>query len=160
MKFLEKDLEEIIFYSDQVELHQRGLYINGLIKRQLRIGNYGIADLVTFEKKYYRGFLGEMLSELIITVYELKKDAISVSAVLQAIEYAKGISRYLELRGVIFKFKIDIVVIGSKLPPSGALPFLPDVFEGVELYTYEYKIDGLFFNITKDYILTEEGFKL
>ena len=63
MKFLEKDLEEIIwdaYKNDKLSLiNNRGLFINGLIKRQLRIGNYGIADLVQEEE-----FLKLMKSKL------------------------------------------------------------------------------------------------
>ncbi len=40
MKFLEKDLEQIIYSADKELLAQRGLEINGTLIRQLRIGNY------------------------------------------------------------------------------------------------------------------------
>jgi len=53
MKFLEKDLEEIIFNADMKDLPEKGLHFTGVIKRQLRIGNYGVADLVTFTKGSY-----------------------------------------------------------------------------------------------------------
>ena len=50
MKFLEKDLEDIIFEAPREELAKRGLHIEGKMYRQLRIGNYGIADLVTIQR--------------------------------------------------------------------------------------------------------------
>ena len=53
MKFLEKDLEQIIFESGRDSLRERGLSISGKLLRQLRIGNYGIADLVEFVRPQY-----------------------------------------------------------------------------------------------------------
>ena len=47
MSFLEKDLEDIIFETDNDLLFEHGLFIDGQKKRQVRIGNYGIADLIT-----------------------------------------------------------------------------------------------------------------
>lgn len=53
MNFLEKNLEDIIYETNNKYLRERGLFINGIKKRQLRIGNYGIADIVTFKKGDY-----------------------------------------------------------------------------------------------------------
>ena len=50
MKFLEKDLEEIIFETSNKELNERGLFVYGKKYRQLRIGNYGVADLVVVDR--------------------------------------------------------------------------------------------------------------
>ena len=52
MNFLEKDLEEIIYNTDKEMLTERGLPYHPFetFKRQLKIGNYGIADLVSFKK--------------------------------------------------------------------------------------------------------------
>lgn len=82
MKFLEKDLEDIIFNADNESLQSRGLEIRGFKKRQLNIGNYGIADIVTFERsnyidEEYAEYVGgenKTHSRPIITVYELKKN--------------------------------------------------------------------------------------
>ena len=56
MKFFEKDLEEIIYLSDKDKLSDRGLYLNGKLKRQLRIGNYGVADLIEYKRPYYHPY--------------------------------------------------------------------------------------------------------
>lgn len=45
--FLEKTLEDIIFETSNDDLKERGLWICGNKKRQVKIGNYGIADLIT-----------------------------------------------------------------------------------------------------------------
>lgn len=179
MTFLEKDLEEIIYESfnkdSGKELKARGLPIYGKIKRQLKIGNYGIADLVTFEKDY--DYIQEPLYQVddvnnktagvfhtyvepkpIITIYELKKDKIGISAFLQAIRYAKGIKRYLNKYDTYFE--IRIVLIGKEIDISGSFPYLVDIFENIEFYTYKYEVDGLkFYNINGCYLI-EEGFKI
>jgi hypothetical protein len=73
MDFLEKDLEEIIFNANLSELEERGLRMELQRKRQFRIGNYGIADIVGFERPYYHTHFKNHRKGS-ITVYELKKD--------------------------------------------------------------------------------------
>lgn len=173
MKFLEKDLEEIIYeyYNyDSFELIERGLNIDGNLKRQLKIGNYGIADIVSFRKKYTyefnpmprnkKGkvfFREDIYSYLDITVYELKKDKVGISTFLQAVNYAKGIKDYLTYRG-FNDFKLNIVLIGGSIDDSGSFCFLPSVFNDIKIYTYRYEIDGLHFKLEDGYILKEKGF--
>jgi len=170
MEFLEKDLEEIIFNASDKDLNKKGLSSFSSWrsvtkrKRQLKIGNYGIADMVTFErvklypdkrrKKPYR-------SKLIITVYELKKDAISVSAFFQALRYVKGIKRYLSCRNNFgFDIEYKIVLIGRQdLSTETDVIYLNDIFDNVELYGYNYSIDGLKFKSLSAYCLIKEGFK-
>jgi hypothetical protein len=98
MNFLEKDLEQIIYETPVMELQDRGLDVSGKPYRQLRIGNYGIADLVYVNKEYYiNGDLQKLqYPVLIINVLEIKKDKIGISSFLQAIKYCQGIKRYLE----------------------------------------------------------------
>jgi hypothetical protein len=162
MKFLEKDLEDIIWESDNDKLFERGLPIRGKCFRQLNLGGYGIADLVCVQRD---GPFG-----LRITIYELKKDKIGISAFLQAIGYARGIQRYLNLRRVSFSFVIDVILVGSELDTSGNFCYLTDLlcdeygsYNGlgnVNFYTYKYEIDGLNFENVSDYYLKYENFKL
>ena len=172
MKFLEKDLEEIIFEANNDELEKKGLPINGKIFRQLRIGNYGISDLITFER-YHEEYIdyhfdnekgivyeAKLKSVLYITVYELKKEVISVSAFIQAVKYVKGIKRYLEKRNFYHEVKYNIVLIGKNINPNSDFIFLPDVIsrDAVTFFTYKYGIDGLEFKRIRFYKLTNEGF--
>ena len=87
MKFLEKELEQIIWESDKAQLENRGLSLYGTLYRQKPIGNYGIADIIQVEKAYSKN-----KPYLIIDVLELKQEKIGISAFLQAVRYAKGIS--------------------------------------------------------------------
>lgn len=178
MKFLEKDLEEIIYETykeNRRKLCEKNLFIDGEMKRQLRIGNYGIADLVTIERDYncetdYDYVLDEeketediILSEnlepkLVVTIYELKKEKIGVSAFLQAINYAKGIKDYFDKRCFKFEVEIHIALIGKELDTSGSFCFLPSVMSNLRFYTYEYGIDGIIFKREHGYQLTNKGF--
>ena len=159
MEFLEKDLEQIISESSNFNLRQRDLPIFGRKMRQVRIGNYGIADLITVDRATDFDFDENKIigSRLIINVYELKKDKIGISAFLQAIRYAKGISRYLEKRGI--DFDINIKLIGQEVDLSGDFVYISDILRyNVEMYLYSYKLDGLTFKRVLGYNLKNEGF--
>lgn len=167
MEFLEKDLETIIWESDKIKLSERGLSLNGKIKRQLKIGNYGILDLLTIEKKYEDEYNNPYLS---FTIYELKKDKIGISAFLQALNYCKGIKTYMEEKRSEICFELNIVLIGREIDTSGSFIFIEDLFSKthfkckhnsinyIKFYTYKYGIDGLVFKRESNYNLTSYGF--
>lgn len=174
MKFLEKDLEQIIFESGRDSLRERGLSISGKLLRQLRIGNYGIADLVEFVRPHYELPDRQFFVPGRITIYELKKEQIGISAFLQSLNYLKGIQRYLEIKGKEERYIVDLVIIGKELDTTGSFCFIPSLLgiknayydldsnlseEGtIRFYTYKYDIDGLKFTISSLYKLSNEGF--
>lgn len=160
MKFLEKDLEQIIFEADNDQLQERGLEIKGKKYRQLRIGNYGIADLVTVDRSFVSEF-GANMHVIRITVYELKKENINVSVFLQALSYIKGIEAYLKTR-TDFIFDYKIVCVGRNIDTESTYVYLPDFIcydsFSLENYTYSYSIDGLKFEKHENYDLKNKGF--
>jgi hypothetical protein len=174
MKFLEKDLEEILWEQMQTvdgleKLSERGLNLKGVSSkyRQLKIGNYGIADIVTLHKpdfvhddnvewSYHDG-------NILINIIELKKDKISVSAFLQALGYLKGVKNFLRsIDKKFYRYSYKITLIGSTLDAESSVCYLPDFintsFLNVEFYTYNIDIDGLKFKQEYGYELTNEGF--
>jgi hypothetical protein len=165
MDFLEKDLEEIIYNADRELLQEKGLYINGILKRQLRIGNYGIADLVEFEKVYNEGVSG-FIPKLKITIYELKKDSIGISAFLQAVGYMKGLQSYFSKRKINYDINFYIVLIGKDIDKKSSFSYLTDFicsdYDGclnsLSCKTYKYEIDGIIFKDESEYKLIDEGF--
>jgi len=174
MKFLEKDLEQIICKTDASKLQEKGLPLYGKLLKQVKIGTYGIADLVTIEKPYYNPYFKRHFKGM-ITVYELKKDKISVSAFFQAVRYVKGIQRYLEQRGhkiTMGHFNFTIRLIGSEIDLDSSLIYLADLLPDyigdysidsenrmfVDFYTYDMDIDGLNFTNEYSYKLTDEKF--
>lgn len=181
MEFLEKDLEQIIWESSNEQLEEAGISISGSKRfRQLKIGNYGIADLVVLDRTNAYDFkkhqTSTSLNYITIKVCELKKDAIGIAAFLQAVRYVKGIKRYIEHRGLFSDCNVsyEIVLVGRTIDASGAFIYLPDIVNGsfdffvenfheekslyLSYYTYDYKIDGLKFKSHYNYMLTEEGF--
>lgn len=179
MNFLEKDLEQIIYEADKELLAEKGLRVNGKLLRQVRIGNYGIADLVSIERPTLKDKFC-LHEKGLITIYELKKENISVSAFLQAIGYAKGIIRWMQLHPKEYDilnpdyYDIAIILIGKKIEVSSEFVFLNDVlnpnFKGdnfigikpylsVEMLTYDYGLNGINFKYHEGYYKNNEGFK-
>lgn len=164
-------MEEIIYTADRDNLNSRGLYLPAEAKllRQVRIGNYGVADLISVYKTYTPSNKEPYLQ---IELFELKKDKVGISAFLQTIGYAKGIHSYLMDHRRFYNYKIGITLIGSCLDESGSFCFLPDLIKGgdafesetngqidsLSIVTYDYKIDGIRFRYNDDYRLTNEGF--
>ena len=171
MDFLEKDLEEIIYLSDKEKLSDRGLCMYGKLKRQLKIGNYGIADLIEIQRPYYHtGF--KRLVKGNINIIELKKDKIGVSTFFQALNYLKGIRTYLDGRGVEYHYNYTITLIGRDVDNTSSFCYLGDLFDfteyddfldeeiktNIKLFRYKYGIEGLEFEEVTNYNLTNKGF--
>ena len=168
MKFLEKDLEEIIFNTPNDLLRDRDLMIYGVKKRQLRIGNYGILDIVSVDKEYNQDTM-DTEPFLVFNIIEIKKDKIGISAFFQAIRYIKGIKRYLTVHKPTLRYTFELTLIGSSLDDKGSFCFIPDLIKGdgsdsdecirhISFYTYTYELDGLIFESKSYYKLTNEGF--
>lgn len=173
MKFLEKDLEKIIHESSEDKLFEKGLNLQGKKFRQKKIGNYGIADLICFERPFYHTYFNKHMKGQ-IQIVELKQDKITVSAFFQAIGYLKGIQRFLDVKhpNIADCFNFNIVLIGKTIDKSSTLIYLNDIFFypideltiteqsriSVSLYTYDYTIDGLMFNELTGYNLKNENF--
>jgi hypothetical protein len=171
MKFLEKDLEEIIYLSDRDKLEERGLRDYGKFYRQLRIGNYGISDIISVSKPYFHSHF-KRKTKGTITIYELKKDKVSVSSFFQALGYLKGVKTYLEKRNKEDLFNYEICLIGKEIDLDSTICYLPSIFNfdneecdidlqpktSVKIYTYDYTIDGLKFNPCENFNLISKGF--
>ena len=174
MKFLEKDLEEIIYntyLSSPEKLRKKNLYMHGSIKRQLKIGNYGILDLLTISRDYdyeYKPVWIEkdsvfrekwvLIPTLVLTVYELKKEKVGISAFLQCYGYIKGLKDWFKKHKPTIKVRFESVLIGKELDTSGSFCFLPELIHELEVYTYSYDVDGLNFENVREYSLKNKGF--
>lgn len=167
MEISEKELEDLIFESEGDKLANRGLFLHWRMFQQLRIGNYGIADIVSVNLDQCEDY-GSYLN---ITIVELKKDTIDSSAFFQALRYAKGIKSYISKKNPKIKFKFNIVLIGKCLDQKSGFVYMPDLIdstllfnngkiESVKLFTYQLSLDGLYFNEESGYKLTNEGFDI
>jgi len=182
MNFLEKDLEQILwdahFSRNIEELDKRGLYLNGRLKRQLNIGSYGVADLVSFEigkkilglnefysKEEFGDCTDSSINAIQVTVYEIKKDKIGISAFLQALRYVQGIKQYIKERQEnnsfrkLISYEFKIVLIGKELDNTGSFCFIPDILNKVDFYTYKYGLDGITFQNESGYRISPSNFK-
>lgn len=177
MKFLEKNLETIIYESDYDSLGKRGLYLSGNKFRQVKIGNYGIADLIYFERPVFykkNDYNEHSFSHGTITIVELKKDVIDIDSFTQSLRYAKGIRRYLKKKDIEHKYKIEILLVGKSVDTSSSFVYLTDLVLdcgdifiidkfrippiSFSIHTYSYELDGLRFNKCYDWSLKDEGF--
>lgn len=177
MRFLEKDLEQVIYEATDEQINC--LYLSGIRKRQLLIPGYGIPDLLFFKRVSKRYIDSEEQSVntysvgLEITVCELKKDKIGISAFLQAVRYCKGIRSYLESRG-FENFVFKIVLIGKEIDKSGSFIYLTDLIQEdvdefndyefnkslktVDFFTYNYGFNGIEFKRECDYRSSNDKF--
>lgn len=159
MEFLERDLEDIIFNALMSEegydmLSDRGLDIcyssdHFTCKRQLKIGNYGIADLVTLSR-----FTG---GRVFIEVIELKRGEINMDTYIQANRYLTGIKRYIKQFNPKLMPIYSTTLIG-RFVNMGDWVYLINDDENLKVLTYKYDIDGITFDIHRDYGLKDEGF--
>lgn len=160
MRFLEKDLEEIIIHTDNAILANRGLFIHGKKASQVYLGAYGIVDVISFHRSR---------DTLHINVFEIKRDVVNVNTFLQTIRYCKGILRFFEKRRVQYTVSLSINLVGRTIDKDSDLIYLPDLFEGTDViyksgiraiifFTYFYDFDGIRFENERCYALTNEKF--
>ena len=169
MDFLEKNLEEIIFFASQSEdgrkkLSERGLDINGRMFRQVDLGSYGRIDLLSVElcRSKHSG-----LWILYLEVYELKRNIINTSALIQGCRYLTGIKeliRYLRGKFKDFDDKIfletSLILIGDSFDSQSDFSFLyNELHDNIQVYTFKYDLDGITFEyVDKLWIQTEPKF--
>lgn len=154
MEFTEKNLEDIIFNGSRVKLSQKGLHIEGKLFRQVKIGNYGICDLLEIERPFYCKEEKKHWKYFYVKIYELKKNEINFDSYSQILRYAKGIKSFFEKRG--FKVDISLILIGREISQVGGFCYL-NQFSDVRVVKYSYNEDGIVFN-EPEFVLTNEGF--
>lgn len=166
MDFLEKDLEDVIFECSKTKegfdlLDDRGIGIWGKMYRQVNLGSYGIADLISFDisNRYTR--TGRRIRTLYVKVYELKKDVIGVESMLQVCRYISAIRSLFEDSPHYAECELEIsgVLIGRRFDKSSDFAFLYNEIDNIDIYTYDYKIDGIKFeHISKCWRRTDPNF--
>jgi hypothetical protein len=118
MKFLEKDLEEMIFihlgnHEGCKLLEERGLFLNNEIDfinlRQPSLSSYGIPDIVTIS---FGGRENKTLF-LTINIIELKIVPLTNSHISQVMRYEEGIKDYISTLDVNIEVDFNLILIGS-----------------------------------------------
>lgn len=147
MNLIEKELENIILTTPNEILQQKGLPIFGTKRTQVDLGPYGRADLITINKQYDEGHLGNFKPTLIITIYELKQRYLDIHTIAQVSSYLKGIKTYIEHNNKFKNFEVQyfIVLIGHSIKQNMNFYFMNNLFVNADIYKYDFSIDGLNF---------------
>lgn len=165
MKFLENDLELLIFEASKtkdgrLKLQKRGLNcIEKPLYRQVDLGNYGVLDMLQI--KHTR--LGAIHS-IQIDLFELKKDEINIDTFLQAIRYCAGIKKYIECAGNTTNISFNVHLIGKNVEKKSSFCFLANLLESdrINLYLYEYKASleyGFYFELQSGFYFDNDNEK-
>ncbi|GAB3701247.1 hypothetical protein GCM10027592_29160 [Spirosoma flavus] len=172
MEISEKEIETMIWEAAGTEagrkfLTERGLEISGTMLRQVGLGNYGVADLITMSFNWYGHKLPNGSRECAIDIYELKKEAIDVNALGQALRYMEAVRHFLGELNLNLHLYFGIHLIGKSINHSqNFLPLVRTVsnaqeFECSTVFLYEYKFDfdGIRFHRTEgsNYSMSDNG---
>jgi hypothetical protein len=169
MDFYESDLEDIIHgclkTRDGVySLAEKGLDVDLPIAthRQLKIGAYGVSDIVTISKNNEEDFTGNLYPYVDVTIYELKRGVLNLDSLIQLFGYIKGVNHYCKERGFdSSKYNIKGVLVGRTLNTESWVYLMDYIDCTVDVYTYDYTIDGMRFNLeTFGYKLSDPKFKI
>lgn len=130
--FLEKTLEDIVF-ENRASIHERGLErFKSKAFRQVILPSGKRIDILGFDVHD-----GNLKYDL----YELKREHITIDSVCQAYNYVEEINHLI--RGSFKSCEASIIMIGKKYEP---LSILKAVSIPVYVYTYDYKVDGIWFD--------------
>lgn len=168
MDFLEQNLEDIVFNTPANKIISRGFtsYLNDAhTYRQLRLGNYGVCDIVQFSRscEHLEECPGYYYTQHVIDVHviELKKGDIDIDALIQAVRYCKGVLEYIEdVRGLECKVQFSVSLVGSKINTSDFV-YMSELLQEdnfcLNFFTYKYDFDGISFKSDGGYRLTNSG---
>jgi hypothetical protein len=154
MDILEKELEGLFYHAlldDNALLYERGLGLHGkpdIVKKQLHIGKYGRADIVTFERALWNPYRKRFEERPRIKIFEFKKGEINVDTLIQACTYLAGIKDWIDKndRSMLIKPQYDIILVGKSIDKGNwiFLSHLDDFSDtSIAVYKYSYRIDGL-----------------
>ena len=154
LKFLESDLEGIIFNAPEGLLAESGLEEEyKQIYRQVNLGKYGIADLISVN--YHKDN-----TPIEITIFELKNHKIDISALLQVSRYLKGVKEFVKYNTEhdLPEFDFKIVLIGREIDTMSNFVFLNECIPNLSCYTYSYDYDGIHFERKSGYYVPDNKF--
>jgi len=147
--FLEKTLEDIVFENKET-IHLRGLSkFKQSAFRQVVLPSGKRIDILGFSLRD---------GHLSFDVYELKKDYINIEAVCQAYNYVEEIKSLI--KGSFKSWDASIIMVGRRYD---AMSILDAISIPVNVYIYDYKIDGIKFEKmahSTAYYPKHEGFSL
>lgn len=153
MKFLEKDLEDII-YNNAKACYDRGLKMGtpgrtGILMRQVKLGDYGVADMIAIEvnlQPVYAPWEESFHREVILTIIECKLNEVNVSTYLQAKRYKAALTQILQFYSLDnTDITINTVLIGQTVDVNSDFIFQYQDDKDCTIFTFTYGIDGIHF---------------
>lgn len=154
MNILEKEIEDLVYEvarEDTAPIRERGFPMRGKVLRQVDLGSYGIADLITFR------FNSQVIS---LQIIEIKRDDVNAQTLMQAARYAKGAEIFMNKHYPHLAKRmldIEILLLGKKIDLSGDFPFLLDYTRQARAYTFSLDVfTGLRFLEHKGFVKTIE----
>jgi len=150
----EKELEDWIYNESEAtsinpinneEIHS--------IYRQVDLGSYGVADLVTFL---------HMPNGMEITIIEVKKENIDVKTFAQLSRYRKGVERYFEGSHDSYCIEIRLIAVAPEIVKNDDSVWLSDLLtSSTDFYAFTCNVDlkdGVVFNQTTGWVKSNEDF--
>ncbi len=121
--------------------------------QQLKIGNYGITDLVRID-------YDQKIEHIKIQITELKKGSLNKDALFQICRYKKGFERLIEqMDSDTYSFEFHGVLVGSSLEISTDFIYAAEQIDWLDLYTFDLSMeDGVTFKHEQGYKLRDECF--
>lgn len=140
----EKDLEDLIFedYKSNLAecLQDRGwpIYLEyPRIHRQVKLGGYGIADLIV---------MGSFYDEIQVHVIELKVTPLCLDHLSQLARYIKAIKEIISKSNLIGKVSVHGILIVESIPINDNV-FIPNILqENISIYSAKYGLYGIEFS--------------
>ncbi|MCF0059877.1 hypothetical protein MUK70_11565 [Dyadobacter chenwenxiniae] len=145
MRISEKELEDVIYFQQFQNTQDSGLliYDHTKVVRQLSLGSFGTPDLVGFDFADENG----RLSEVHITIYELKRGDVSFEALCQVQKYKYAVNQLLSSNPIYKNVEcyVSTCLIGYSI--DQCVDFMAASAElDIRLYTYESTAKGVVFN--------------
>ena len=150
----EKELEDYIFNSATNNLYNpiTGEGIDS-IYRQVDLGSYGIADLLTFS--YEPGYLE-------VTVIELKKEIIDIKTMAQLSRYHKALRKYFDGNYPTKPVSIRLIAVSTQINQGDDSVWLNDYLSDhsdFSAFLCDFDLnDGVSFSQTKGWYKKNEEF--
>jgi hypothetical protein len=102
--------------------------------RQVKLGPYGIIDLMTVNYDPDGSWMG-------INIIELKKDVITVKAIAQLARYIKGVLHYFEINDTEMDLSVSGQLVAPKFELSDDTVFLSNLVGEIEFYTIDFDLN-------------------
>jgi hypothetical protein len=143
----EQELENYLFNLYQNPQNDNPLEISGKCFKQVRVGGYGIIDLLCIDVEAgWVGKNGTCPPTIHIQIIELKKGCIDFNSIGQVSRYKTAIEQYIsclpkQRKGIDVLFNISCILVGNHIL-NGDISYLVKHLDWLSVYFYSLSLDG------------------